>query len=197
MSRRVGVDHCDEERGPVSRGRRIPGGHRLRKRGDGRRRGGARRRRFVVRALHLPWRSACRWRDFEGSAFSMGRVVGFARGRRCVSSGGPSWAGLALVIAPRRSRETLRRGRPPSGSRGVRGAAYLVIPAFAVRGTGLAHRDDLLPHELGGPRSARRGGGRGALRGGPVSRGGSSGSVGRRRASGRRPGRRAPWSRES
>lgn len=88
---------------------------------------------LIVRALHLPWRSRLPLADFEWGAFSMTRVWdSLAAALRLL--GWAPWAGLALVIAL----VVLGRGSA-AGDRLLALAAcavtaYLVIPAFAVRG---------------------------------------------------------------
>jgi hypothetical protein len=88
---------------------------------------------LLVRALHLPWRSRLPLADFEGSAFSMGRVRD-SLGAAASLLGWPAWAGLALVIV------LVALGRRSAASNRLLALAacavmaYLVIPAFAVRG---------------------------------------------------------------
>jgi hypothetical protein len=88
---------------------------------------------LLVRALHWPWRSRLPLADFEGSLFSTERVWdSIAAAGRLL--GWPAWLGLGLLVI------LIVAGRSvPAGNRlllitaaGV--AAYLVIPAFAVRG---------------------------------------------------------------
>ncbi len=88
---------------------------------------------LIVRALHLPWRSRVPLADFEWSAFSTDRLWdSLAAAMRLL--GWAPWAGLALVIV------LAALGRPSAaGNRLLALAAcaltaYLVIPAFAVRG---------------------------------------------------------------
>jgi hypothetical protein len=88
---------------------------------------------LLVRALHWPWRNRLPLADFEAGLFSTNRVWdSMAEAGRLL---GPStWLGLALVAV------LIVAGRSvPAGNRllllaaaGL--AAYLVIPAFAVRG---------------------------------------------------------------
>ena len=88
---------------------------------------------LAVRVLHIPWRSRVPLEDFDGSLFSIDRV------RESLASaallpGWAAWAGLALLLV------LLVLGeRVPAGGRllllvACALAAYLVIPAFAVRG---------------------------------------------------------------
>lgn len=88
---------------------------------------------LIVRALHLPWRSRVPLADFEWSAFSTDRLWdSLAAAMRLL--GWAPWAGVALVIV------LAALGRPSAaGNRLLALAAcaltaYLVIPAFAVRG---------------------------------------------------------------
>ncbi|HWZ86504.1 MAG TPA: hypothetical protein VN032_09905 [Thermoanaerobaculia bacterium] len=86
-----------------------------------------------VRALHLPWRSRLPLADLEVGSFSPDRVWD-----SLAAAGGllgpAAWAGLALVVV------LIAAGaRVPAGNRvlllaAAALAAYLVIPAFAVRG---------------------------------------------------------------
>jgi hypothetical protein len=88
---------------------------------------------LLVRALHLPWRSRVPLADFEWSAFSMNRVWDSLAAAASLL-GWASWAGLALVIV------LVVLGRhSAAGNRllvlaACAVTAYLVIPAFAVRG---------------------------------------------------------------
>jgi hypothetical protein len=88
---------------------------------------------LLVRALHLPWRSRVPLADLDPGLFSVDRV------RDSLAAGlgllGPSaWAGLTLVAI------LIALGaRVPAGNRllvlvACAAVAYLVIPAFAVRG---------------------------------------------------------------
>jgi len=88
---------------------------------------------LLVRVLHWPWRSRIPLADFEGGLFSTERVWdSIAAAGRLL--GWSAWVGLALVAI------VIAAGRSvASGNRllllaaaGI--AAYLVIPAFAVRG---------------------------------------------------------------
>jgi hypothetical protein len=88
---------------------------------------------LLVRLLHWPWRSRVPLADFEAGLFSTQRVWdSLAEAGRLL--GPKTWIGLALVAV------LIAAGRSvPAGNRllllataGV--AAYLVIPAFAVRG---------------------------------------------------------------
>ena len=88
---------------------------------------------LLVRALHLPWRSRLPLADFEWSLFSMERVWD-----SLAAAGGllgwPVWAGLALLLV------LIALGdHVPASDRllvlaACALAAYLIIPAFAVRG---------------------------------------------------------------
>ncbi len=88
---------------------------------------------LAVRALHLPWRSRLPLADLEAGLFSPGRVrdsLAAAGGML----GSAVWIGLALVAVL-----IAAGGRVPAGNRmlllvGAALAAYLVVPAFAVRG---------------------------------------------------------------
>jgi hypothetical protein len=86
-----------------------------------------------VRALHFPWRSRLPLADFDAGLFTAARVRDSleAAGRLL---GPAAWAGLALIAL------LIATGdRVPAGGRllllaGAALAAYLVLPAFAVRG---------------------------------------------------------------
>lgn len=88
---------------------------------------------LAVRALHLPWRSRLPLADLDAGLFSPGRVrdsLAAAGGLL----GSAVWIGLALVAVL-----IAAGGRVPAGNRmlllvGAALAAYLVVPAFAVRG---------------------------------------------------------------
>jgi hypothetical protein len=88
---------------------------------------------LLVRVLHWPWRSHVPLADFDAGLFTTSRVwdsLAAAAGLL----GAQIWIGLALVvilIAAGRSVASGNRLLPLAGA-GV--AAYLVIPAFAVRG---------------------------------------------------------------
>jgi len=88
---------------------------------------------LAVRALHLPWRSRLPLADLELGLFSPARVWdSFAAAGGLL--GPAAWIGLALVVA------LIAAGdRVPAGNRllllvAAALAAYLVVPAFAVRG---------------------------------------------------------------
>jgi len=88
---------------------------------------------LLVRGLHLAWQGRLPLTDFEPSLFSMERV-GYSLAAAGALLGWTTWAGLALLAAL-----IALGGRVPAGDRllllaacGL--AAYLVIPAFAVRG---------------------------------------------------------------
>ena len=87
----------------------------------------------LVRSLHLPWRSRIPLADFEWSAFSIDRVwdsLAAAMGLMTRAA----WVGLALVIVL-----VAVGSRSAAGNRLLALAvcsalAYLLLPAFAVRG---------------------------------------------------------------
>jgi hypothetical protein len=88
---------------------------------------------LLVRAFHWPWRSRLPLADFEWGLFSTERVWDSVAAAGALL-GWAAWAGLALVVIL-----VVLGRRVPAGDRllllaaaGV--AAYLVIPAFAVRG---------------------------------------------------------------
>jgi hypothetical protein len=89
---------------------------------------------LLVRALHLPWRSRLPLADFEWSLFSMERVWGSIAAAVLLLGWTTSWTGLALLLV------LIALGdRVPASNRllllaACAVAAYLVIPAFAVRG---------------------------------------------------------------
>lgn len=88
---------------------------------------------LLVHGLHLAWRGRLPLRDFEFGLFSVERVwdsLAAAGGMLGLSA----WAGLALLVVL-----IALGGRVPAGNRllllsacGL--AAYLIVPAFAVRG---------------------------------------------------------------
>jgi hypothetical protein len=88
---------------------------------------------LLVRALHLPWRSRLPLADFEWNLFSMERVWD-SIAAAVLLLGWATWAGLALLLV------LIALGdRVPASNRllllaACAVAAYLVIPAFAVRG---------------------------------------------------------------
>jgi hypothetical protein len=88
---------------------------------------------LLLRALHIPWRSGLPLSYFEWNLFSMERVWdSFAAAG--VLLGWTTWAGLALLLAL-----VVLGDRVPFGDRLLvlavcALAAYLVIPAIAVRG---------------------------------------------------------------
>ena len=88
---------------------------------------------LLVRALHLPWRSRVPLADLDPSLFSADRVWD-SLAAAVMLPGWPAWAGLALGLIL-----ILLGGRIPAGNRllflvACAAAAYIVIPAFAVRG---------------------------------------------------------------
>jgi hypothetical protein len=88
---------------------------------------------ILVRALHFPWRSRLPLADFEWGLFSIERVWD-SLAAAAVLLGWATWAGLALLLV-----FIALGGRVPAGDRllllaACAVAAYLVIPAFAVRG---------------------------------------------------------------
>lgn len=88
---------------------------------------------LVVRLLHVPWRSRVPLEDFERSLFSFDRVRE-SLGAAALVPGWAAWTGLVVVAF------LIALGdRVPAGSRllllaACAAAAYLVVPAFAVRG---------------------------------------------------------------
>jgi hypothetical protein len=90
---------------------------------------------LAVHALHLAWRGSLPLRDFDFAAFSPGRLAE-ALGAAARLPGPYGWSVLALIGA------LLWLGRPAPGANrllalGACGfAAYLILPAFAVRGPG-------------------------------------------------------------
>ena len=86
-----------------------------------------------MRALHIPWRSRLPLADFEWSLFSIERVWD-SLAAAVVLLGWETWAGLTLLLV------LIALGdRVPAGDRllllaACAVAAYLAIPAFAVRG---------------------------------------------------------------
>jgi hypothetical protein len=88
---------------------------------------------LLVRATQLPWRSRLPLADFEWDLFSMERVWD-SIAAAVLLLGWATWAGLALLLVL-----VALGDRVPAGNRllllaGCAVAAYLVIPAFAVRG---------------------------------------------------------------
>jgi hypothetical protein len=88
---------------------------------------------LLVRALHLPWRSRVPLADLDPGLFSIDRVWD-SLAAATMLPGWPAWAGLALVLTLIALGE-----RIPAGNRllwlvACALAAYVVIPAFAVRG---------------------------------------------------------------
>jgi len=88
---------------------------------------------LLVRALHLPWRSRVPLADLDPGLFSADRVWD-SLAAAVMLPGWPAWAGLALLLV------LIALGdRIPAGNRllllvASALAAYLLIPAFAVRG---------------------------------------------------------------
>jgi len=88
---------------------------------------------FAVRALQLPWRSRLPLADFDLSSFSLGRIgESLAAAVRVPRAAG--WAGIALAALL-----LLLGSRCAAAGRllalcGCALAAYLLLPAFAVRG---------------------------------------------------------------
>ena len=88
---------------------------------------------LLVRALHLPWRSRVPLADLDPGLFSAERVWD-SLAAAAMLPGWPACAGLALLLT------LIALGdRIPAGNRllllvACAAAAYLVIPAFAVRG---------------------------------------------------------------
>ena len=88
---------------------------------------------LLVRVLHWPWRSRIPLADFEAGLFSTSRVWdSLAEAGRLL--GPKTWIGLALVVVLIAAGRSVFSGNRLLllGAAGV--AAYLVIPAFAVRG---------------------------------------------------------------
>ncbi len=88
---------------------------------------------ILVRALHWPWRSRIPLADFEAGLFSTTRVWdSLAEAGRLL--GPKTWLGLVLVAVLIAAGRSVTSGNRLLllGAAGV--AAYLVIPAFAVRG---------------------------------------------------------------
>ncbi len=88
---------------------------------------------LLVRALHLPWRSRVPLADFDPGLFSVDRVRD-SLASALSTPGVAGWGGLALVAIL-----VALGNRVPAGNRllllaACAAAAYLVIPAFAVRG---------------------------------------------------------------
>jgi hypothetical protein len=88
---------------------------------------------LVIRLLHLPWRSRVPLEDFDWSLFSIDRVWESFGAAMLVPSWA-AWVGLVLVFIL-----IMLGDRAPAGNRllllvACAAAAYLVIPAFAVRG---------------------------------------------------------------
>ena len=88
---------------------------------------------LVVRALHLPWRSRVPLEDFDWTVFSIERVWE-SLGAAMLLPAWAAWAALGLMFTL-----VALGDRVPAGSRllllaACAAAAYLVIPAFAVRG---------------------------------------------------------------
>ena len=88
---------------------------------------------LLVRATHVPWRSRLPLADFEWSLFSMERVWDSIAAATLLL-GWATWAGLAFLLVL-----VALGDRVPAGNRllllaACAVAAYLVIPAFAVRG---------------------------------------------------------------
>jgi hypothetical protein len=88
---------------------------------------------LLVHGLHMAWRGQLPLRDFEPSLFSMERVWDSLAAAGALL-GWAAWAGLALLLVL-----VALGSRVPAGDRllvltacGL--AAYLIIPAFAVRG---------------------------------------------------------------
>lgn len=146
---------------------------------------------LLVRALHLPWRSRLPLADFEWSLFSTERLWDSLAAAGALL-GWTVWAGLALLLV------LIALGdRVPAGGRllvlaACALAAYLVIPAFAVRGpawlvqTTLPRTASALAPLACAAIAVRFSGG-----------GASSGSTSRPRGSEPRPGPPAPSTRES
>ncbi len=87
----------------------------------------------LVRALHVPWRSRLPLADFEWGLFSMERVRD-SIAAAVLLVGWATWAGLALLLVL-----VVLGHHVPAGDRllllaACAAAAYLIIPAFAVRG---------------------------------------------------------------
>lgn len=88
---------------------------------------------LCVRALHSPWRSRLPLADFDAGLFTAARVWdSLAAAGRLL--GPAAWAGLALIALLIATGDSV-----PAGGRllllaGAALAAYLVLPAFAVRG---------------------------------------------------------------
>jgi hypothetical protein len=88
---------------------------------------------LLVRALHLPWRSRLPLTDFEWSLFSMERVWD-SLAAAAVLLGWATWAGLALLLVLIALGDRVSAGDCLLLLAACAVAAYLVIPAFAVRG---------------------------------------------------------------
>jgi len=88
---------------------------------------------LLVRALHLPWRSRIPVADLDPGLFSAERLWD-SLAAAAMLPGWPAWAGLGLLLT------LIALGdRVPAGKRllllvACAAAAYVVIPAFAVRG---------------------------------------------------------------
>ncbi|HKD18543.1 MAG TPA: hypothetical protein VKG23_11815 [Thermoanaerobaculia bacterium] len=88
---------------------------------------------LLVRALHWPWRSRIPLADFEGGLFSTSRVWdSLAAAGQLL--GASAWIGLALVAVLILAGRSVAAGNRLLLLAGAGVAAYLVIPAFAVRG---------------------------------------------------------------
>jgi len=88
---------------------------------------------LAIRAFHLVWSGRLPLRDFDVRSFSPGRLAQ-AFGAAAARVTPAAWAGLVLIAL------LVALGRPSAESRRLLGlavcglAAYLILPAFAVRG---------------------------------------------------------------
>jgi hypothetical protein len=88
---------------------------------------------LAVRALHLPWRSRLPLADFEWGSFSVDRLRD-SMAAAALLLGWAAWSGLALVVVLIGAGQRRSTGNRLLVLVAAALMAYLVIPAFAVRG---------------------------------------------------------------
>ena len=88
---------------------------------------------LLMRVLHWPWRSRVPLADFDAGLFSTNRVWDSLVAAAGLL-GAQTWIGLALVVILIAAGRSVASGNRLLMLAGAGVAAYLVIPAFAVRG---------------------------------------------------------------